>query len=377
MKATRTRSAVLSALLAMLALVASACGGGGAEEGAEEEQASAPAAATTEAEEATEADEAGRAATGAQSGESCYEGETATFVVSYGPGGGYDQIARMLAPYLEEELGATVVVENQAGAGGLLAANNLLTAEPDGLTFGFFSGQGQAGSVLGGAEGVQFDLLDFTYIARVSADPRVLNVGAQTDYQTIEDVRGAEGFTFASAGPGGSDHIDATVLYPILDIEGDIITGYDGSAETELAVTSGDTDAASGTFGSRYPPIQSGDQRAVLVIGDERIEEIPDVPALLELDLSEEQMALAEAHVALQSMGRMVWAPPGVPVECAAELTAAFEAALSDPELVEQLETADQEIGYLSGEDAIEVAQSILEAPEEYVALLEQAYSSQ
>src|SRR5680860_178974 len=375
MKATRTRRLALSALLAAVALVASACAGGSGEE-AEDDQASAPATESPEAQDATET-ETDDAATAAQGAESCYEGETATFVVSYGPGGGYDQIARMLAPHLEEELGATVVVENQEGAGGLLAANSLLTAEPDGLTFGFFSGQGQAGSVLGGQQGVQFDLLDFTYIARVSADPRVLNVGAQTEYETIEDVRGAQGFTFASAGPGGSDHIDATVLYAILDIEGDIITGFDGSAETELAVTSGDTDAASGTFGSRYPPIQSGDHRAVLVIGDEPIEEIPDVPVLTELDLPEDKMALAEAHVALQNMGRMVWAPPEVPEECAAELTAAFEAALSNPELVEQLEQAAQEIGYLSGEDARAVAESILEAPEEYVALLEQAYSSQ
>ena len=367
MTATRTRRTALSALLAVLALVATACGGG-AEEGAGAGSAS-PTAAGTEPGGDGQAEAAG--------GESCYEGETATFVVSYGPGGGYDQIARMLTPFREEELGATIVVENQEGAGGLLAANNLLTAEPDGLTFGFFSGQGQAGSVLGGAEGVQFDLLDFTYIARVAADPRVLNVGAQTEYETIDDVIGAEGFTFASSGPGGSDHIDATVLFEILDIQGDIITGYDGSAETELAVTSGDADAASGTFGSRYPPIQSGDHRPVLVIGEEPIEEIPDVAVLTELDLSPEKMELAEAHVALQNMGRMVWAPPGVPEECAAELTAAFEAALSDPELVEQMEQADQEIGYLSGEDARAVAEQILNAPEEYVALLEQSYSGQ
>lgn len=358
------------ALLAALALVASACGGE-AQESGESGSASAPAP------DSGGGPATGEAATEPQAAESCYEGETATFVVSYGAGGGYDQIARMLTPYLEEELGATIVVENQQGAGGLLAANNLLAAEPDGLTFGFFSGQGQAGSVLGGAEGVQFELLDFTYIARVSADPRVLNVGAQTEYETIDDVIGAEGFTFASSGPGGSDHIDATVLFEVLDIQGDIITGYDGSAETELAVTSGDTDAASGTFGSRYPPIQSGDHRAVLAIGDERIEEIPDVPALLELDLSEDNMALAEAHVALQNMGRMVWAPPGVPDECAAELTQAFENALADPELVAQMEQADQEIGFLTGEEARAVAQSILDAPQEYVALLEKAYSGE
>ena len=375
MTASRTRRAALTALLA-LALIAMACGGD-AEEAGNADSAGAPtAAAPAPGEDAGTGTDDDGADAQAGGGESCYEGETATFVVSYGPGGGYDRVARLLAPYLEEELGATVVVENQEGAGGLLAANNLLTAEPDGLTFGFFSGQGQAGSVLGGAEGVQFDLLDFTYIARVSADPRLLNVGAQTEYETIQDVIGSQDFSFASAGPGGSDHIDATVLYPVLDIQGDIITGYSGSAETELAVTAGDADAASGSFSARYPPVESGDHRPVLVIGSERIPEIPDVPVVLELDLSEEQMALAEAHVALQDMGRMVWAPPGVPEACAAELTAAFESALANPEVIEQIEQTGEEIDFLTGEEARAVAQEVLDAPEQYAQLLQQAYSS-
>ena len=52
-------------------------------------------------------------------GQSCYDGETATFVVPFSPGGGYDVIARGMQPFLKEELGAkAVVVENQTGAGG-------------------------------------------------------------------------------------------------------------------------------------------------------------------------------------------------------------------------------------------------------------------
>lgn len=373
------RPPVLMVLLAALALLASACGGDAAEESGIGTTSAPTVGGTDGGVEAggTDAEGIPTGETQAAGGESCYEGETATFVVSYGPGGGYDRLARLFAPHLEEELGATVVVENQQGAGGLLAANNMLTAKPDGLTFGFFSGQGQAGSVLGGAEGVQFDLLDFTYIARISADPRLLNVGAQTEYETIDDVIGAEGFTFASAGPGGSDHIDATVLFEVLDINGDIITGYDGSAETELAVTSGDTDAASGSFAARYEPVRNGDHRAILLIGEERVPELPDVPAIVELDLPEERMALAEAHVALQNMGRMVWAPPAVAEECAAELTAAFESVVSKPEVIEQLEQSGEEIDFLPGEEARAVAESILDAPDQYVALLEQAYSGE
>ncbi|MFP5370530.1 MAG: tripartite tricarboxylate transporter substrate-binding protein, partial [Actinomycetes bacterium] len=88
---------------------------------------------------------------GVEAQESCYEGERATFMVPFSPGGGYDTIARGIAPYLEDELGATIVVENVTGAGGRVAANELYTAEPDGLTFGIFAAQGIVGAALAGA----------------------------------------------------------------------------------------------------------------------------------------------------------------------------------------------------------------------------------
>ncbi|MGH3664543.1 MAG: Bug family tripartite tricarboxylate transporter substrate binding protein, partial [Egibacteraceae bacterium] len=353
---SRARLAGPASLLTVL-LLATACGGGGG------------------AEEAAEGGAGAETATGGPA--ASFEGETIRFIVSFGTGGGYDLIARTIAPFLEEELGATVVVENEDGAGGLVAANQVFTAEPDGLTIGFFSGQGIAGASIGEAEGVQFDLLEFSYVARLAADPRVLSVGAQTEYETIDDVRAAEIFRFASSGPGGSEHIDATVLFPVLGIDGEIITGYEGSAETELAVTSGDTDATSGTLSTRLPPISGGDHRGVLIIGEERVDELPDVPALLELDLDSEDMALAEAHTALQDMGRMVWSPPGVPADRLAALEQGFKAASENPDFLEEMEKAGQPLDFLSGEEAKQVAQSVLDAPDQYASLLQRAFQGQ
>ena len=371
------RPSIRLVLLAFSMLLAVACGSGSQAGGA---GATADGAATAQPADPTGAAGEDAAATpgdaATQAASSCYEGQTATFVVAYGTGGGYDRIARIVAPYLEEELGATVVVENQPGAGGLLAANNLFTAEPDGLTFGFFSGQGIAGSVLGGAEGVNFELPEFSSVARVAADPRVLVVGTQTPYETIEDVQSAEGLIFASAGPGGSDHIDATVLFPLLGIDGRIVTGYEGGAETELAVTAGDADLASGTVATAMTPIEAGDHRAVLIIGDERVEELPDVPALLELDLTDGELALAESHIQLQDMGRLVWAPPGVPADCLEELRAAFEAALANPDLLAEIEDAGLAVDYLSGAELQTVTESVLASPSQYIELLQQAFQA-
>src|ERR1700733_13707986 len=79
----------------------------------------------------------------AQDAERAYfGGKTVRLIVGYGPGGGYDAYARMIAPYLTHDLGASVVVENQPGAGGLTALNNLYVASPDGLQIMIVNGSG-------------------------------------------------------------------------------------------------------------------------------------------------------------------------------------------------------------------------------------------
>ena len=313
---------------------------------------------------------------GAGASDSCYEGERLSFVVAYGEGGGFDIFARTLAPYLEEELGATVVVENHPGAGGLTAANEIYAAEPDGLTVGFFSGQGLTGAVLGGSSGAQFDLEKFTYIARLAQDDRVLVTGpnGETDIGKLQE---ADGLSFASAGPGGSDHVDATVLIPVLGLDAQIVTGYKGSAETGLAVTTGDTDLASGTVPSRMDAMRSGDLAPVLILAEDRNDEFPDTPALLELDLDDEQRALAEAHTELQSTGFVVLAPPAVPENCTEELRGAYEASLADEKFVADMEEQYQPVEYTSGDELKEIVLAALDAPEEYRTLLESAYANQ
>ena len=256
---------------------------------------------------------------------------------------------------------------------------NLQTAEPDGLTFGFFTGQGMVGSVVGGAEGAEFDILeDFSWVGRVAADQRVLAVpGKSTELQSIEDVQGAQGLKYATAGPGANDYIDAVVLLDVLGIEGgEIITGFTGSEETALALTTEDVQLASGTVGSRLSSIESGDHRPVLILSGEPSADLPDVPTLLDLDLAEDKRAIAQGYVDLQEMGRMVWAPGGIPEDCLTQLKDAFEATLENETVVSQLEQADQEIDWVRGEEMQETAQSLLDAPEEFQALLEQAYSA-
>jgi tripartite-type tricarboxylate transporter receptor subunit TctC len=307
-----------------------------------------------------------------------YAGEQVNFVVSFGEGGGYDIIARAMAPYLETELGASVFVDNRPGAGGLVAANSLFVANSSGLEFGFFSGQGIAGAVVGEAAGATFNLGEFSFLARAAEDPRVFTVGAPSGFLTFADVLAAPRFRFGSSGPGGSDHIDANVLLRAIDgFDGEIITGYSGSAETELAATAGQTDGAAGTYGSRLGAIRNGDHVAILAIASERISDIPEVPTILEIPgFSAEGRALLEAHLAFQAMGRMLLAPPGVPADRLEFLRLAFRNVLTNPAFIAEMDAIGQPITYLSGPEMELVAADVLNAPAVYVDLMKEAYGS-
>ena len=310
--------------------------------------------------------------------ESCYEGETVDFVVPFKPGGGYDTIARGLAPFLEEELGAKVVVQNAPGAGGLTAANNLFAAEPDGLTIGLFAAQGIVGSSLAGAAGASYDPREFTYVARLAEDARVLLASPKSGITSVEDLEAMDQIQYATAGTGAADHIDANVVPTLLGIEDkvQVVTGFEGSSETELAVTSGQVELGSGTLGTRIGGIEAGDQVPVLLMGRERAEQLPDVPALLELDL--ENPELAEAYIGLQEVGRSVFAPPGMEESCLSELQGALQATLDNPDFQNEIgANVDVPFEYTDGEELRQAVENVLDSPQELVDLLKKAYAEQ
>lgn len=306
-----------------------------------------------------------------------YEGKRVRIVVVYGPGGGFDLIARTIAPTVSEFLNADVVVENLPGAGGILAMNTVWAAEPDGLTVVFFSGQGVAGAVLGGADGVQFDLLEFEYVARIAAEQRMMIRSLDSPIETVADLLAADSVRFASSGPGGSDHIDSNVIFGALGIDASIITGYSGSAETALAVASGDVDLASGTFLDRARTVNAGDAGPLLIIGDSRVDQFPDIPHILELNLTAEARGIIEAQMALQGMGYTMLAPPRTPSNRVQLLTDAFEFAMSDADVQQRLK--DQTLAnenFRRGEDLRAIAESLLQdSPARFREILLAAYA--
>ena len=365
------------ALLALL-LLGAACGEQAPGEQAAGEQAAggagdvaAPTTGTAEP-----GDEPAATST-SQAGGGCteLEGNTINFVVPYDPGGGYDTYARLIAPVLEEKTGATVVVENQPGAGGMLAINNLLAAPADGTVIAIMNAVGSGAASIADAQGVAFQLDELSYIGRVTDDRKVMVTAADGPFATFQELLDADEVRIGTPGPGSADFVTAVVLDAIFeDLDADIITGFDGSEETALTLLQGELDATTGSLSSRLPAIEAGDEQAVLMFSRSEAEELPDVPPLLELELDQRQEALATAYLSLLELGRAIVAPPDVPAGPLGCLRTALADTLADPDLLAEAETQGRPIEPLSGEEMDELISGLSSAPEEFQQVITSAH---
>src|SRR5574340_554299 len=121
-----------------------------------------------------------------------YKGKIIDLVLPHGPGGGTDTYARMLGPYIERYTGATVVIKNMPGAGGIYSMNYLYTSKPNGLTIGMMDVTSMILSQLMKEEGVRYDFKKLNWLGRIAWSKRVILVGKNSSYRTLKDMEAAK-----------------------------------------------------------------------------------------------------------------------------------------------------------------------------------------
>lgn len=299
--------------------------------------------------------------------QSCFSGERVDFGVPYEPGGGYDQYARILAPFLEEELDATIVVRNEPGAGGLLSVNTNESTDPSEPRLQILEGFSTAGAQIGEGEGVQYDLLTWPWVGRLAAEPEVVFTSVDSPYETWEDVLEAdEPLKFGSAGPGGSDFIQGTVLADAFDAPFELTTGFQGTTDIIAGLLRGDVDITESSLGTALPLIEDGSVRPLLVVAAESAEQLSDVPTPDDFAdlLDDEGAAAVEGIISLIEVGRPVATTPGIDEACLTELREAFDAVMANDEYLDTSEEAGRPVEPLSGAELTEVVQGVFEGAE-------------
>ncbi len=294
-----------------------------------------------------EQDRAGPAASGAADaagGDGCassFDGETVEIVVPYEPGGGFDTYARALAPQLEKQLdGAEVTVENRPGAGGLIGANAVFQAEPDGTTIGLINYPGAVFAEQTGKEGSNIKNDEWTFLGRVAAVNPLVYTSAESGIDSPEKLMAAEEEVVFGIGGVGSDAFYATrVLGETLDFPYKIIAGYPGSGEADAALLAGEVEASVNSVDSALQTVEGGKATPVLFVSNEPSELLPDVPTVADVG-DEAQQETLTSLAAIYDLERILVAPPGVTEEAADCLGETINAALTDQALVDELEAA-------------------------------------
>jgi tripartite-type tricarboxylate transporter receptor subunit TctC len=205
-------------------------------------------------------------------------------IVPFPPGGGIDIIARTLAQKLSEEWGQQVVVENKAGASGIIGTQSVARAAPDGYTI-LMASTTTHGINPAMYPKLQYDAIkDFAPVSLLATVPHVLVVNPNLPIGNLaEFIRYAKshpGMTFGSAGIGSVQHLAGEMLKTQAQLDF-LHVPFKGSAPATVAVMSGEVDFISADITSVLSQIKSGRVKPVAVAASKRVPGV-DIPTFAE-----------------------------------------------------------------------------------------------
>jgi tripartite-type tricarboxylate transporter receptor subunit TctC len=264
-----------------------------------------------------------------------------TFICPWPPGGTADLAMRALCTAAQKQLGQPIVVDNRAGASGMLGLKVLAMAKPDGYTIGQIPISVTRFSQLGT---VQLDpFKDLTYIARTSGQTFGLAVRAESPWKTLKDfvaaAKAAPGkITYASAGVGGATHVGMEEFNLAAGIHLNHIP-YKGGAPALQDLLGGQVDSLADST-SWAPYVKAGKLRLLATWGEKRTHDFPEVPTLKE-----------QGWNVVVDAPNGVGAPKGLDPAIAQRLREAFKAAATSPDFAAACEKIDTPVMYLDAPD--------------------------
>jgi len=260
-------------------------------------------------------------------------------VVGFVPGGGTDVSARIVAARLSSVLGQQVVVENKAGASGLIASDLVAKSDPDGYTLLLANMQSTVAAPH--LVPVSFDpMKDLTPVRYIGSVPNVLVINPQkNDFKSPHDlVKAAKAspgkLTYASSGMGSPQHLSAARFSQLQDIQMEHVP-YKGSGQAMADLLGGQVDMNFDTLPGAIGQIRAGKLRPLAVTSAQRSKQVPDVPTLVEAGVK--GLDVVQWYAVL--------APGKMPPDVLAKLDQALAKTLADPDVQAKLAEQGMEMG--------------------------------
>ncbi len=308
-----------------------------------------------------------------------YDGKTVRITVGFSPGGGFDSFARVLARHLGDNIpgNPNIIVQNQPGAGSLIAANSVYAKQPGtGLEMVEYNFSINLQAILG-EEAAKFDPGKYLWLGDMSSgDANFMWIrGDHPTIKTMDDWKQTgEELVFGASGAGSGTNINPSLLQE-LGFNAKIILGYGGSADSILAMQRGEVDSTSLTRGSAEGAYrQLIDDGTIVPFVNMDLAQDPafgaplDAPRAIDFATNTFQEELARFISSASSNLRTFAFPPGTPDELVAIMRQAFADTVVDPEFIRESSLLGQTPLFADGATVQEAAGNLANASPEVLA---------
>lgn len=276
--------------------------------------------------------------------------KTITLNIPWAAGSSGDNGARILVPYVEEELGVSITVINMPGASGWLGWDQVAAAEPDGYTISLLTLPSFYGGYMNPANGRSTNLDDFQMIGNQVSDWGVLyGQGGETRWSNMEEMLEYAKTNELLVGASGVDSDDNMLLERLKAQHPDAkLTAVQGTSSGNVTpmLLGRHIDLQMANVGDSNVQVKNGELTALCVFAPERTDILPDVPAYNELGLGE----LAG------SSDRGYFMPSGADPEVVKILTDAFEKGINHPDHIEKMKEIGINVNYMTPDELLSKA---------------------
>jgi tripartite-type tricarboxylate transporter receptor subunit TctC len=271
-------------------------------------------------------------------------------VVGFAPGGAADSVARSVGEALGRELGQPVFIENRAGAGSSIAAENVAKSAPDGYSLLIASPSSISVNPALNPK-LNYRPQDLLPITKITASPLVIVVNPATGITSVKELIAAEKkspgkLNFASAGNGSAPHFGGALFNQVAGTSM-VHIPFKGGAPAVASVVAGDTQVTFATPPSVLPMVRAGRLRALAVTSPDRSSLMPEIPGMTEVGLPQYSISFWYGF----------FVPLATPPDIVKKLFEATAVAMGQPQVKETLAREGTEV-------------TLSRSPEEFAAFL-------